>query len=69
MYCSLCKNESEDESEIHLLKCSVIRQEIKIDITKASYEHIFSDNIDNQVYITKIFNQVFKTRKILLHKK
>ena len=69
MYCSLCKDESEEESEIHLLKCSVIRREINMDISHAKYENIFSDNIEDQVSITKVYNQVIKTRKNLIHKK
>ena len=71
MKCSLCEDESEEESECHLLRCPKIVAEIKDprNITNATYEDIFSDNIDTQVNITKIFNEVLKVRKVLIHNK
>ena len=70
MQCSLCEDENEEESEIHLLKFEKIREKIgsKANLADARYENIFSDNIDEQVAITKIFDQVFKTKKILMEK-
>ena len=70
MLCSLCKDESEEESEPHLLRCSKILSEVKndIDVINAKYGNIFSDNIEDQVKITKIFSKVFKAKKVLTHK-
>ena len=72
MKCSLCESSSEEESETHLLKCTKIHENIDakdvIVLKNAKYEHIFSNNIDDQVTITKIFAKVFKTRNILLTK-
>ena len=67
MHCSLCRDESEEETELHLLKCSKIIDEVKedIDLTKAKYEDIFSNKIEDQVVITKIFCEVFKAKKLL----
>ena len=67
MSCNLCKNESEEESEIHLLKCPKILEEVDTDIHNAKYEDIFSDDIEKQLTITKIFMKVFKTKKVLLN--
>ena len=69
MKCSLCEDDSQEETEIHLLKCVKILAEIKntLDITSAKYGDIFSENIEDQVTITKTFNEVLKIRKVLLH--
>ena len=68
MLCRLCKKE--EDSEKHYLECEEIIKNIdhSIDLTQANYENIFSSNIDDQIVITKIFDQVFKTRNKLLHK-
>ena len=67
MLCSLCKDDSEEETELHLLKCPKILDETKddIDITEAKYEDIFSNDLDDQVVITKIFKEVLKAKKLL----
>ena len=62
MYCRICDNRTDEESEKHLLKCSEIIKNIDIDITNAKYESIFSENIEEQISITKIFDSIFKTR-------
>ena len=71
MQCRLCGDKNEEESETHLLKCDKIRENInsKYDLTDASYENIFSDNVEDQISITKIFNEVFKIRNTLLSSK
>ena len=69
MHCKLCKNVNEEESEIHLLKCDIITKNISHDInlTSAKYENIFSENVEDQIQITKIFAEIFKLRNILLN--
>ena len=71
MTCSLCDDASQEETEIHLLKCKKITDQIKnnFDIANATYEDIFSESIEAQLHITKMFNEVFKMKKVLLHKK
>ena len=66
MKCSLCKNDNEDKSEIHLLKCTEIRKELTQDlhIANVSYSDIFSENIEDQVAITKIFDKILKLKNI-----
>ena len=61
MQCSVCNEKNNEESEIHLLHCTIIIENINIDLTNAKYENIFSDNLEEQTTITKIFNKVFKT--------
>ena len=65
MSCSLCRDDSQEETETHLLECSKIIT--KINTKDVKYEDIFSENIDKQVKITKIFNQVMKTKKLILN--
>ena len=71
MKCRLCDNPNEDESEIHLLKCIKIQESIdsSIDLPNVIYENIYSDNLEDQVFITKVFDLVFKTRSRLLGSK
>ena len=73
MQCTLCDENSEEESESHLLQCTKIRANLDLDtimeIFDASYEQIFSQNIDQQIKITKIFAKVLKLRNILLKQK
>ena len=68
MQCSLCGDTSESESETHLLNGTKILESIDnaIDVQNASYKHIFSENLDEQVTIMKIFAKVLKVRNILL---
>ena len=70
MQCRLCDEKDEEESEIHLIKCNKIMQHYSsstIDLLNAKYDHIFSQNIEEQVQITKIYNLIFKTRSRLLN--
>ena len=64
--CRLCLNL--EDSEKHYLTCDKILENIdpNIDITRANYENIFSSNLSDQIDITIIFEQIFKTRSKLL---
>ena len=68
MKCRLCDDQNEDESEIHLIKCIKIRENIDqgFDLSKALYENIHSDDLEEQIFITKIFDLILKTRSRLL---
>ena len=69
MSCKLCHDKNEEESEIHLLKCKIICENISSDINLATtnYEHIFSENLDEQIQVVKIFDKIFKLRNKLLN--
>ena len=68
MFWSLCKNR-EEESEQHLLKCSKILETIDDQsVTSAIYKDIFSNNLEDQVRITKLFSKVAKCRQTLQKK-
>ena len=56
IYCSLCQDKSEEESEKHLLKCTKIIENLSdpAEIENAKYSDIFSSNLGDQVKITKI---------------
>ena len=68
MQCRLC--EKDEDSERHYLKCDKISNKIdpSIDLNQAKYENIFSSNIEEQINITRIFDQIFKIRSRELHK-
>ena len=62
--------EKDEDSERHYLKCEKILQNIdpSIDLNTAKYEHIFSSDIEDQINITRIFDQIIKIRSKMLHK-
>ena len=66
MQCRLC--EKFEDSEKHYLECEKILENIgsNVDLTRAKYEDIFSSDLRDQISITKIYEQVFKTRTKLL---
>ena len=68
MQCRYCENESEVESEVHLINCSKISENIDpdVDLADACYDNIFSEEIEDQVSITKVFNNIQRTRNILM---
>ena len=69
MTCFLCQND--EDSERHLLKCPKILENIDnpTDLENISYENIYSQNIDEQIIVSKIFDKIFKVRNILLKQK
>ena len=69
MKCFLCEND--EDSEKHLLKCPKILENIDnpTEVQNACYENIYSQNLDDQIIVTKIYDKIFKTRNILLKQK
>ena len=69
MLCKLCHDKNEEESESHLLKFEIIHENIssEINLTSAKYENIFSENLEEQIQIVKIFDKIFKLRSKLLN--
>ena len=70
MQCRLCDDKNEEESERHLIKCSKIIQHYSgstVDLLNAKYEHIFSQNIEEQIEVSKVSNLILKTRSRLLN--
>ena len=68
MYCRLCNDLTEEESERHLLKHIKIINKIEsnVDLSNANYDDIFSENVEDQASITRVYNSIFKTRSKLL---
>ena len=61
--CDLC-TDNEIQSDNHLLQCSTIIEEcsqLSSDIS-SEYEDIFSNDVQNQMKITKLYSAVFKTK-------
>ena len=69
MKCRMCEDENSIDSEEHYLKCSKILENFddNEDILNAKYEDIFSQNIDEQISITRIFETIFKIRQKILN--
>ena len=68
MHCLLCNDKNTEESEIHLISCPKIIENVdsNLDVKNAKYENIFSDNIEDQIHITKIFDKILRTKHILM---
>ena len=51
-----------------MLNCKKILENIDgdINVNDAKYEDIFSDKLEDQIFITKLFDKVLRTRDILL---
>ena len=69
MFCRICDSKEEEESEKHLLKCAKLVKHLdkNIDIANARYENIFSEKIEDQVSITKVYHSIFKIRFKLIN--
>ena len=67
MHCSLCQDKTDEESEKHLLKCIKILENASnpSEIKRAIYEDIFSNDLEKQVTITKIFAKIVKIRTLV----
>ena len=63
LFCNLCENQNEEESEMHILRCEALNEE---PINDEDYEDIYSDNLEKQQRITQIFQNILKKRRILL---
>ena len=70
MHCSLCQDKTDEESEIHLLKCIKILENSSnpSELKSAIYEDIFSNDLEKQVTITKIFAKIVKIRTLVQNK-
>ena len=66
MNCSICQLDSTEESEKHLLQCSEIVKKIdtEINLIDAKYDDIFSESMEDQVQITKIFEKIMKIKDL-----
>ena len=65
MQCRICN--LDEESERHLIQCTEVLKKMDEDFnfTEVDYLDIFSQNLDNQITITKIFEKIMKVK--LLH--
>ena len=66
MICSLCDDKTEEESELHLLRCSSTVAEVG-QIGDSKYEDIFSPDVTKQAKITEIFRKILRIRKTLMN--
>ena len=62
----MCSLDSEQESEKHLMKCSEVLKNIdqEFNLIDANYSDIFSEDISNQINITKIFEKIMKIKAL-----
>ena len=65
MFCRLCKNTDEEESELHLLKCNQIisDKQLQQQIKDISYSDVFG-TLEQQVKAIKVWKKVFKVWKV-----
>ena len=69
LHCELCNNETEDETQMHLLKCNFLLKhpELGSELPKIEYTDIFSD-LASQVKAVKIWKKILTVRKLQLKK-
>ena len=67
MFCSVCDDETEKESEIHLLRCSSTVTEVG-HLGDLKYEDVFSHDVNKQARIAEIFSKILRKRKSLMKK-
>ena len=65
MFCRICKNTDEEESELHLLKCNQIisDKQLQQQIKDISYSDVFG-TLEQQVKAIKVWKKVFKVWKV-----
>ena len=69
LHCELCKDESEDETQRHLLQCTFVvnHPEVGPEVQQIKYDDIFSD-LASQVKAVKIWKKILNVRKLQLKK-
>ena len=66
MECRMCSLDTEEESEKHLMKCSEVLKKInnEFNLIDANYLDIFSEDLSNQINITRIFEKIIKIKTL-----
>ena len=61
MLCSVYQKE--EDSERHYIECDQIRENIdhSVALNQVDYENIYSSDIEDQIYISKVYDLIFKT--------
>ena len=67
MQCRLCRKNGEDESEIHIMKCSQIISEnnLKTELENIAYLDIFG-TLEKQISAVKVWKKVFRVWNLKL---
>ena len=66
-YCELCNDETEEETQTHLLKCKFLlnHPEIEAEIKLVNEKDVFKDLV-SQTKSVKLWKKILKIRKIKL---
>ena len=64
--CPLCKNDSESDSQQHLMKCVKLNQNDVVDEYIPAYDDLFSRNLEKKRIIVEILRKKLKERKKIL---
>ena len=69
LHCELCEDETEDETQNHLLKCNFLlnHPDLQQEITTIKLNDIFSD-LASQVKAVKVWKKILEVRKMKLKK-
>ena len=63
----MCKKEEIEDSQSHLLECEALVNDNIITHQLPDYEHLFSDQLDEQIIIVRILKQIFDRKRRLLN--
>ena len=67
LFCPVCKKEEIEDSQPHLLECEALVNDNILTHQLPDYEHLFSDQLDEQISIVRILKQNFGKRRRLLN--
>ena len=65
LFCPICSKNIEDTQQ-HLLECEALVNPNILTVKIPVYNHLFSDNLDEQVSIVRILKENFGKRRKLL---
>ena len=65
--CEIC--EKEDESQEHMLECTELVKGNDIIMYIPEYGEIFEEDIDDQLYVSRLINQNMKIRQVIINER
>ena len=64
--CPACKNDAENDTQVHLLKCEALLPQNVVSTGDVEYDQLFFENVETQAIVIKILKKNFNKKKTLL---
>ena len=65
-FCISCKDTSTFETTSHILECSALIGKSELVTYLPIIEHLYGDNIDDMIHVTRIIMDNMKSRKLFM---